>query len=312
VDFRPCDWLVLGDESWNYPAWRAAARARELGAKTILLLYDLIPLRHPEFCAALFARVFPQWLLRMISNCDAVMCISRATEKELQAFCAERGISCPPTAHFRLGSDVLPEGGGTARAVLREFVLSSSPCFAAIGTIEPRKNHELLLAVFDRLWASGLDARLLVAGRSHPDSQGLVERMQQHPQQGRRLLTLLDASDAEIDMAYSSCRALLFPSLAEGFGLPLVEARARGCSVIASDLPALMELGDEGVHFFRAGDPDGLEALVRRFAAAPEPVRVAPMKIFGWSDSAAQFVNVAAALLRSQAATRDTAPEGRA
>jgi alpha-1,2-rhamnosyltransferase len=179
---------------------------------------------------------------------------------------------------------------------LDAFMAGPAPFFAAIGTIEPRKNHSMLLAVFERLWAQGLDARLLVAGRPHPDCEALVRRMQEHPQQGQRLLTLLDATDEEISLAYARCRALVFPSLAEGFGLPLVEARARGCRVIASRLPALLELADEGVSFCAPGDAGELEAEVRKHALTP-PVPLGPLRVFTWQDSAAQFVRTAGALL---------------
>jgi glycosyltransferase involved in cell wall biosynthesis len=297
MKFEPGDWLVLGDESWNYAAWRGALRARACGAKAVLVLYDLIPVRSPQFCSPLFTRAFSRWLLRMLTSCDAVMCISRATEDDLRRFCEEQQVRCPATGHFRLGSDAPPAGGGGVRDFVREFIETSAPCFAAIGTIEPRKNHKLLLTVFDRLWAAGVDVRLFIAGRPHPDSHPLIEQLRRHPQQGRRLMTVLDASDEEIDLAYSKCRALLFPSLAEGFGLPLVEARARGCTVIASNLPALMELADEGVFLYSKDCADELEALVVQHSMPEKAARFEPMRVFTWRDSAEQFLEMTCRLL---------------
>lgn len=302
AEFGPGDWLILGDESWNYPVWSSVARARARGAKAVLVLYDLIPVRQPQFCAALFTQVFRRWLMRMLAECDAVLCISRATEDDLHAFCEEHRVAAPPAGHFRLGGDLPVSGTGGVRDTVREFVGKKVPCFVAIGTIEPRKNHRLLLTVFDRLWAAGVEVRLLVAGRPHPDCHRLIEQMRHHPEQGRRLMTVFDASDAELDLIYSGCRALLFPSLAEGFGLPLVEARARGCAVIASDLPALKELGDEGVAFFTPGCADELDALVRERAGAQSPSRPEPMQVFTWQDSADQFVGVTSGLLDARTA----------
>lgn len=300
VAFRPGDWLVLADESWNYRAWTAAERARAQGARVLLVVYDLIPLRQPQYCAPLFARVFPHWLARMLASCDAVLCISRATQGDLLAWCAEQRIACPPAANFRLGSDVPVAGSGGVRESVREFLGAPGVCFAAVGTIEPRKNHALMLDVFERLWAAGEDLRLFIAGRAHADCQALVERMRQHPQRGRRLLTVHDASDAEIALAYTQCRALVFASLAEGFGLPLVEARARGCAVIASDLPALLELADEGVSFFASGNADALEEQLRLHAAAARP-HPAAGRAFTWDDSASQFIARASGLLEPAA-----------
>lgn len=300
VSFAPGDWLVLADESWNYAAWRGAARARESGARVVFVLYDLIPLREPIYCAPLFVRVFPRWLARMLACSDAVMCISRATLDDLQSYCREHAITCPPAAHFRLGADMPAGSAGGGRPGVRDFFASNAPCFAAIGSIEPRKNHALLLTVFERLWAAGVDVRLFIAGRPHADGLPLARRMLGHPEQGRRLLTVVDASDEEIAIAYAKCRALLFPSLAEGFGLPIAEARARGCPVIASDLPALRELADEGVCFFARGSIDELEALVRQYAALPQRPSLAPASAFTWEDSAQQFAAGAGRLLEAR------------
>ncbi|WP_298930580.1 glycosyltransferase [uncultured Ramlibacter sp.] len=288
ISFGQGDWLVLADESWNYKVWLAAARARAQGARVVLVLYDLIPLRQPQFCAPLFTRVFEPWLRRMTGNCDAVLCISRSTEEDYLAYCAEQKIPPPQVRHFRLGSDVPASTTGGVRSQVLDFAAASSPWFASIGTIEPRKNHRLLLRAFESLWAAGLDVRLLVAGRAHPDCTQLVAEIRRHPEQGKRLLLLLDASDEEIGVAYSRSRALLLPSLAEGFGLPLVEARARGCPVIASDLPALMELGGEGVVFFQRDCQSELEQLIRNHAQSPRPGALVCDKPFSWMDSAKQ------------------------
>jgi glycosyltransferase involved in cell wall biosynthesis len=292
VRFAPGDLLVMADEAWNYPAWTAAAQAGREGARVVLMIHDLIPLRHPEFCDPLFSHVFGRWLHRMLACSHAVVCNSSSTEKDLHAWCGAHGVPLPPTGHFRLGSD-LPAGIGRApRPHVAAFLGGGEPCFAAIGTIEPRKNHAVLLAVFEQLWAAGNDVRLLVAGRAHPESSATVRRLLAHPEQGLRLLTLLDASDEEISMAYSTCRALVLASLAEGFGLPLVEARTRGCPVIASNLPALAELADEGVHLFEPGSVDKLKALIVQQAKNDARAHVAPMPPFTWRDSARQCLDV--------------------
>ncbi|MEZ0306583.1 MAG: glycosyltransferase family 4 protein [Ramlibacter sp.] len=284
--FRAGDRLVLADQSWNYPAWRAALAARTQGASVVLVVYDLIPLRRPEFCPPLFTRAFRHWLLHMLACSDAVVCISAATRDDLAGWCAQEKIALPPATHFRLGSDLPVAAAGAVRAGLAGFTAATAPFFAIVGTIEPRKNHVLLLAAFEQIWREGSPARLLVAGRPHAECSALVERLKGHPEQGRRLLTLFDASDAELARAYEACRALVFPSLAEGFGLPLVEARTRGCPVIASDLPALRELADQGVYLFRANDEGGLAALLRAHTATDHRPDAGTMPDFTWRQSA--------------------------
>ncbi len=286
VRFSPGDCLVLADESWNYDAWDAAASARLAGAEVVLIVYDLIPLRHPEFCAPLFTKVFRLWLTRMLAASDVVMCISKATEDDLRRYCEAENIAVPTTGHFRLGSDLPRDDGGAVREELLAFLGHRAPCFATIGTIEPRKNHAMLLGTFEQLWKEGGDARLLIAGRVNAQCARWVEQLKGHAQQGRSLLVLFDASDAEIAAVYGQCRALVLPSLAEGFGLPLVEARVRGCPVIASDLPSFVELADAGVDIFTAGSRRGLIERVREHLGHDRRTEVAPMEPFTWSDSA--------------------------
>jgi glycosyltransferase involved in cell wall biosynthesis len=296
IAFAPGDLLVLADQSWNYPAWIAARSAAASGARVLLIVYDLIPLRHPQFCEPLFTDVFGRWLPRMLAASHAVLCISQATEKDFRAWCAECALPMPPTAHFRLGSD-LPATDVRVRPRFAQFAQAPGPFFMAVGTIEPRKNLQLLLRALEQLWSDGSNARLLIVGRAHPRCRDLVRRMRDHPEQGRRLLNWFDATDAELEVGYTACRALVFPSLAEGFGLPLVEARTRGCPVIASDLPALSELADAGVFLFAPGDDDHLVRLLRQHEAEDLRAQVGRMPPFSWSDSARQCVGAVERLL---------------
>ena len=294
VQFRPGDVLFLCDASWNYPVWTAAGLARRQGAKVVLLVYDLIPLRHPQFCFALVPYIFALWLRNMLGCADAVVCISKASEDDLRKYASETQTLLPPTGHFRLGNDPAREISEPAavRPELDRFIGSESPCFASIGSIEPKKNYDFLLEVFERLWADGVDAHLLIVGRETAECRDLIDRMRRHPQRGNKLLTLFDATDAEVAFAYEKCRALVFPSSAEGFGLPLVEARARGSVVLASDLPAFAELADEGVFMYPAGSHGALQALVIQHVACDLRDRAPAMKIFKWSDSAQQCLRL--------------------
>jgi alpha-1,2-rhamnosyltransferase len=262
------------------------------------MVHDLIPLRHPEFCAPLFTLAFRHWLRRMLASSDAVVCNSASTMEDLQRFAADRNWSLPPVSHFRLGSD-LESGIESAfvRPALLQMTAGSHPCFAAVGSIEPRKNYALLLNVFERLWAEGNNTRLVILGRPSAECKALVDALENHPEKGRRLLVLFDASDSELRHVYSACRALVFPSLAEGFGLPLVEARTRGALVIASDIPVFRELADSGVLIFERNSPDQLRSHILQLAENDRRTTTAAMKPFTWDDSAGQLLAVTRRLL---------------
>ncbi len=296
VKFAPGDLLLLCDASWNYEAWIPVERARTQGAKVLLLVYDLIPIRYPQFCYRLTTLIFDYWLKQMLPRCDAVICISKATQDEVADWIARQAMArSPALGYFHLGSDLNACVTGSDR--LRAFFTAGTPSFISVGSIEPRKNHEQLLNAFERLWAGGSSARLLIAGKPTVDCQRLVRRLADHSESGARLMTLFDASDGEISYAYRQCKALVFPSLAEGFGLPLVEARACGCRVLASDLPVFREFADEGVRFFAAGSADALELAIRAELERPSGEPVPKARLLSWAASGSEFAAVASRLL---------------
>lgn len=290
--FAKGDLLLLCDASWSCNAWKAARLAREQGAKTAILVHDLIPVTQPEYSSALTTKIFEIWLRQMLANSDAIICNSKATETDLRAYADKNRIVLPPTDHFRLGCDLArePFGKSTRRQITR-FTESEAPCFASVGTIEPRKNYGMLLTVFEQLWAQGHSIRLVILGRPNPDCHTLLQRLKHHPEQGKRLLTVFDGADQELEYVYSHCRALILPSLAEGFGLPLVEARTRGCTVIANDLPSFLELADEGVIFYKKNSREELVNLLVKFTEE-EQYRSESicMPRFTWRDSAVQLI----------------------
>lgn len=299
IAFRPGDIVFMGDASWHYEAQPAIRRARQQGARVVLMVHDLIPLRHPGYCAPLVSRVFGEWLKCMLRLTDAVVCNSQATESDLKAYAASMGWPLSSVGHFRLGCDPIPQIEVHAvRPAIAQFLGQPGPSFTAVGSFEVRKNYAWLLQVFERQWAKGHNICLLIAGRPTVDGKALIERMKHHPEQGRRLLTVFDASDEELEYMYARSGALLFPSLAEGFGLPLVEARTRGCPVIASDLPVFLELADEGVSLYRHNSCAEIEALIVRHAEVDHRSLNPPMMAFTWNDAALECLNVMGRLLR--------------
>jgi alpha-1,2-rhamnosyltransferase len=199
--------------------------------------------------------------------------------------------------HFRLGSDLNKVQDGAVRSSLREF-LQAPRVYASVGSIEPKKNHAALLDAFEEAWAGGSDARLIVVGRRTPECAAVIARMDRHVQQAPwRAMLVDDASDAELAYVYGNCRAVVLPSSFEGFGLPLVEARTRGCPVFANKLAAFRELADAGVEWFDSQRPSTLTRLLLEDAAGRLPLGREAMAPFGWQESARQCLARVDALL---------------
>lgn len=301
VNITDGDLLLLCDAAWNYPVDRAVVRARRAGATVVSMIYDLMPLQVPAFCVPWVRSAFTDWLSRALRNSDAIICDSRFALDSTRDAAHERGWDLPPIGHFRLGCDVPVAHAGTVRPALLEF-LRGGHVYASVGSFEPKKNYGLLVAAFEQLWQRGVDARLLVVGRRLGECEDVAARLARHARQSGRAMVVDDATDAEITHIYDHCRALLLPSLYEGFGLPLVEARTRGCPVIASDLPVFREIADEGVHWFDPHQPDDLVQLLARDAAGGVAFTRDRMVTFDWGASARQCLACIDSLLASRSA----------
>ena len=294
IDFEPGDVVVLLDATWSVDLSRELHRARAAGARVWTVVQDLIPIRHPDIAPEGLPLLFDKWLRRMIPLSDGLLAISRTVADDLQAYVRERFPDEPGSARidsFYLGAgfDAAPEGAGSIVRVSEAFRRAASGIYLVVGTIEPRKDCGLVLGTFERLWAEGNGAALMLFGRAGWRSYDLIDRMRSHPENGRRLFWFEDGSDAELDFAYRHAVALIFASRCEGFGLPLVEAMQRGLPVLASDIPVFREIGGDFPDFFRPGDGEAIYEAVCRFdhsrRKGSDPVR-APKPWPSWSDSA--------------------------
>ena len=153
--------------------------------------------------------------------------------------------------------------GEVREAVQRAFRRpNGQPPYLTVGTIEPRKNHVLLLDALDQVWQQYPDTSLCIVGRIGWLCEELVSRIVRHPQYNRSLFMFNDLSDAELEYCYQHARGLIFPSHAEGFGLPVVEALQHGLHVLVSDIPIHREVGREFCTYFDHQSPDALARLV--------------------------------------------------
>jgi alpha-1,2-rhamnosyltransferase len=167
--------------------------------------------------------------------------------------------------------------------------------FLTVGTIEPRKNQAALLEAFHRLRAVEPEARLLVLGIVGWNGHAVEEAMRRDAGWGRSIFHVADANDAELLHAYRHARALVFPSLAEGYGLPIVEALAAGLPVFASDILAHREVGGGRCDYFDPRRPDILADRLldfcRHSGSARRPATPEPLPT--WAEAAERLVAAA-------------------
>jgi glycosyltransferase involved in cell wall biosynthesis len=292
VRFQSGDGLLLADATWMIPRWQPAVEsAKAQGAHIVPLIHDLLPWSHPQFFAPLFCAQFTRWLRDVIPLSDALICNSHATADALRQFTTAGGLAdaLPPVGVFPLGTELTPATLEPRAEVAIVFAKADRP-FLMVGTIEPRKNHALVLDAFERFWAAGGTTPLVVIGRRGWQCEATLRRFTALAAAGRPFTHIGDATDADLQYAYRHARCLIFPSVAEGFGLPIVEALAQGLPAIASDIPVHREVAGDLATYIPLGDPAHLAGLLRSIEdgstllTAPAPGTV---HLPTWAESAA-------------------------
>lgn len=238
---------------------------RQSGVRPVYMVHDLIPITHPEYCRAGEAERHRARIRTMLRSAAGVIGNSEATLDALSTFAAEEGLEVPQSVAAWLGTTV--PAPPPARAEQSTFVV--------LGTIEARKNHLMLLQLWSRLIQRlGDDApRLLVIGQRGWECEQVFDLLDRSPVLPKAVVEIGRSSDSELAAHLASARALLFPSLVEGYGLPLVEALAAGTPVIASDLPVFREIGQGLPDFIDPLDAPAWEAAILDYASSSGEAR---------------------------------------
>lgn len=283
------DVLLLLDSAWENPQrfLPSIERIRAAGGLTGAFVYDLIPLRFPQYCVDFMPPIFERWLRFVVAHCDFLVCISRAVADDLDAWIDQYG----PTVrgglrigHVYLGSD-MDETATTdeASAAMRE-AMQGGQSVLMVGTVEPRKRHDLALAAFESAWAEGSDLRLVIAGKQGWNVEELAARIRQHAWFGHRLFWIEEPTDHDLRYAYAQAFRLLQASDAEGFGLPIVEAAHYATPLLLSGIPVFHEIAGSEADYFTAGDAGALKPWIS--TGAPQPRPSSPQLAITWRESA--------------------------
>ena len=208
----------------------------------LVLIHDVIPLDHPEFTRPGIPAVFAR-KLAAAGQADLIVHTAQATRAATEAQMARLG-RVPPGLVAPLGVRVAAPGPFDIPGLDRR-----RPWFVTVGTIEPRKNHALLLDVWQGLTArlpEGRMPQLVIAGSRGWRNAAVFARLDASPP---HVIEVAGLSDTALAGVLAQSKGLLFPSHAEGFGLPPLEAAGLGVPLVVADLPVLRELlGDLPVY----------------------------------------------------------------
>lgn len=247
---------------------------REAGARFVPLVHDLIPITHPEYNRPRQTEAHYRRMLVTGGLADAVIVNSAATGAAVTHHLMERGLTPPRIVVAPLGFDLPPPE--TIPPPPRPEI----PYFVMLGTIEPRKNHHMLLTLWRDLWETigPGGPRLLILGRRGWDNEPVFRMLDRCGGFGGLVEERGQVSDGEVASTLAGARALLFPSFAEGYGIPLVEALTLGVPAICSDIPALVEVGAGVPEYHHPLDGAAWRRAIMAYSTDDHPARAAQLE----------------------------------
>lgn len=246
----------LGWETFEYGMLSAVKN--KFAVRIATVLYDLIPILFPEMMGENYNDFFSNYFLEMAGVNDLVFCISKCTEKDFMAFCGKNGSAFPRTRLLPLGSNVsaisddseLQKAGTLERHKEVKFALT-------VGTFEVRKNYKLLLDAWTDLCANEeFQMDLVIVGRPGWGNDDVIRRLKRSRLYNKRIHWYEVLSDSGLSWLYDECQVFVYPSLYEGWGLPVVEALIHKRPAIISNRGAIPEAGNGLCSIV---DPDNLD-----------------------------------------------------
>ena len=251
------------------------------GLRSVVTLHDVTFMHMPTF-GRVTTWGMTQVVRRAARDADALIAVSAAARDDV---CATLGLDPARFVVVPHGIGDVPRAAPTDETGLRERLrLDSGRVVLCVAAVRPHKNQELLVRALPHLPG---DMAVVLAGRREPYAErvsavagelGVTDRL--------RLTGFLEEADLEGLWKLAGCAA--FPTRAEGFGLPVLEAMARGVPVACSDIPVLREVGGDVPRYFDPSDPVAAAAAIEAAFADAERARrcVERARGFSWSDAA--------------------------
>jgi len=227
--------ILVTTHSWlaHDGLWK---RLADRQCRAVVFVHDLVPIQFPEYSHPREKDLHVRRMRNTLLRASGIIVNSRCTETGLRAFAEQAGIAPPPILVNPLGHD-LPAGDGPLPPALRR------PYYVMLGTIEPRKNHLMIFGIWREIARRHAERtpQLVVIGRRGWECEQVVDMLERCESLRPHLIELNHSADDQVAALIRGATALLMPSFAEGFGMPVQEALAWGTPVISSPLAAIKE-----------------------------------------------------------------------
>ncbi|MCA8046372.1 glycosyltransferase family 4 protein [Burkholderia arboris] len=252
--------LHTSHSGMEFPRYYRAMTKRN--AHPVFMVHDLIPLTHAEYCRPGIADIHRTRIHTVLRLAKGLIANSQDTLHALEDEAQRAGLALPPCviAHLAPGVSTYPSRPAPI----------GTPYFVMLGTIEPRKNHWFLLHVWRELVEKYGDAapKLVIIGRRGWECENVIDMLERCESIRNVVIEEANCTDDQLHAWLQHARALLFPSFAEGYGMPLVEALSSQIPVIASDLGVFHEVAGDVPDYLDPLDGPGWIARIMAYTEA--------------------------------------------
>jgi glycosyltransferase involved in cell wall biosynthesis len=271
---RPGDVLISAGLDWdNRYSNEFFSIKKKQGLHIVTCCYDLIPVLFPHYCVGDVATRFKEYFSALTWGSSGVLCISEQTRRDYVALCETSGAPLVPTCVIPLG-DTVTNGQGDISGEIE--LLSRQPFLLFVSTIERRKNHEVLYRAYRILCERGHQEtlpKLVFVGMPGWGVGDLLKDIELDPLTRGLIVQLNHVTDIELNWLYRHAFFCVYPSLYEGWGLPVAEALTHGKAVLSSDRGSLPEVGGSLVKYLDAWNPYAWADAILEYCQHPERVR---------------------------------------
>jgi glycosyltransferase involved in cell wall biosynthesis len=244
VTLRAGDTLMIAGAFWIYQRYDLPNMLRHAGVRVTVFIHDLIQITDPEFVEPAATTVFRRSIVDILSVCNYVFTNSRFVAGEVGRYLTDRMNFQIPVIPVTLATE-LSTRAPDINAVHQEYVdLATEEYVLCVGTIEIRKNHLYLIKIWERLIKEGKRApNLVFVGKWGWEIAPLQKHLSKSDYLGGRLYIYNAITDDDLAFLYQNCLFTIYPSFAEGWGLPVGESLWYGKPCITSRLTAMPEVG---------------------------------------------------------------------
>ena len=273
INFEHGDLVLVLGGNWGragYIGRIGRAIRRTDGIRFGHVIFDVIPAVNPGFFPDGLVKEFRRYLQFILEDAAICIAISQHTRNDVLAFALAEGIKPPPVHTFRLGDDI----GEVAAVRPEELKLApSTPFIFCPGTVEVRKNHQILYHAYRLAHERGFDLpHLVIAGKVGWLASEVAYLLDKDPVMSGQVTMLSECRDNEFAWLYKNCAFTIYPSVYEGWGLPVAESLKYGKLCLASHASSIPEVGGDLVEYLSPNDSAQVAELIHRFGSDPELV----------------------------------------